>query len=443
MTELITVTATARQALAMGRNPTAEASIPTHRHVPGSVLRGALAAAWLAENGEPEPGRPGRARIPAARRAEFAEMFEGAIRFGPLLAPGSYVAPLSVRRCKYPKDPHCAAVAVDAAFLEEVSNRCPSCDGALEAGRGEVENLPANVLTETTRVRLTDGETAAEGMLFTRQAMQSTPGRALTLTGAIAAAHGDVPDWLKQPRRVLLGGRRSTGGAADLATGHGRAEPAADGDGRIVMRLLSPAVLVDAAARPAREPDAGLLSEILGVPVTVARSWTRVTTAGGWHAASNLPKSTDLAVAAGSVFELLLPDGPPGADALRRLLLRGIGLRRAEGYGWIEIASEAWRLPASAGSASSEADEDAAARIAQVLFDSGEGRWLQDELRRFLTAWHGGDRPAPYLLDRPHLEDALHDHAFRTELTRLLTSAPPGRLRRVIDALEVRVRGVR
>jgi CRISPR-associated protein Csx10 len=444
--ELITVTATARQALAMGRHPTAEATVPTHRHVPGSVLRGALAAAWLTEHGEPDPLQPGRARIPAGRRDAFIEIFEGRVRFGPLLAPGSYVVPLSVRRCKYPKPGHdCHRVALDAAFLDPTPDRCPACDGALEAGRGEVEQFDEELVTVSTRVALTEGETAQEGLLFARQALRSTAARPLTLTGPIAAVRGAIPDWLTAPRRVLLGGRRSTGGAVDLSTGPAVPQPPRVTD-RIVLRLLSPAVLVDNAGRPARTPDAALLTDILGVRVEMSHhpGWTRLTTVGGWHAASNLPKPDELAVTAGSVFELLFPEGPPGPEALTALLVQGIGLRRAEGYGWIEIATTPWQPPAPAGKlGGADIHDNPAAKSARILFGSGQGRWLLDELRRFLDAWQAGPRPGPYLLNRRQLEEALHDHAFRQELTTLLDTGTPHRVRQVIDALETLIRGTR
>jgi hypothetical protein len=46
-------------------------------------VRGAFAASWLARNGVSAPRTP--------ERAEFLRLFEGGVRFGPLLRPGTAV----------------------------------------------------------------------------------------------------------------------------------------------------------------------------------------------------------------------------------------------------------------------------------------------------------------------------------------------------------------
>lgn len=55
-------------------------------------------------------------------------------------------------------------------------------------------------------------------------------------------------------------------------------------------------------------------------------------TVGGWHLASGLPKSAEVAVAAGSTY-LIEPPAPVPDDALAELGRRGLGLRRHEGFG--------------------------------------------------------------------------------------------------------------
>lgn len=69
------------------------------------------------------------------------------------------------------------------------------------------------------------------------------------------------------------------------------------------------------------------------------RAFTNAHTISGWNAAHQLPKWPDLAVNAGSVFVLLVPEAEK-ADALaclRQLELSGIGERRDEGFGQVKV----------------------------------------------------------------------------------------------------------
>ncbi|WP_283135335.1 type III-B CRISPR module-associated Cmr3 family protein [Rhizohabitans arisaemae] len=444
MTEVLDVTVVARQAFAIGVRPTADAPIQTRLHVPGSVLRGALAAAWINEYGEPDPLRPGRAVIPPGRRAEFEELFERKVRFGPLLAVGSSVVPLSVKRCKYADegdlDDPCRTALQDEAF-GQTGRTCPSCDGPTVHGRGEVEffDTARAGRAEKTRLALTDGETSADGMLYTRQALRPfdrEPGRDgkrtwRSFTGQIVGSNS----WLGETRRIHIGGRRSTSGAADYSARPAGNRPAPIEDDRLVLRLTTPAILVDRAGRPVDVPDTTLLSEQLGVKVTVGRRWVRTTTVGGWHAASNLPKPDELAVTAGSVFELLLDDRPD-PDAVEGLLRHGLGLRRGEGFGWIQAGP--WHRPAAPTPPGD--DESAGESDATVLFASGHGKWLMRELGRFLDQCRGEDRPGPYLLGRPILEEALQYSTFRETLHRILTRYTVQQITQVRQELENKVR---
>lgn len=131
-----------------------------------------------------------------------------------------------------------------------------------------------------------------------------------------------------------IGGRRTTHGLAQVSIRDSGPPPAAQRrpDGMLVVRLRSPGIFVDAHGRPATHPSADDLEDALGVPATVAKSWTRWEQAGGWHAASGLPKPQELAVCAGSTF-LIHPERTVDDSALTRLGARGLGLRRHEGFG--------------------------------------------------------------------------------------------------------------
>ncbi|MFJ9675400.1 type III-B CRISPR module-associated Cmr3 family protein [Streptomyces sp. NPDC101221] len=386
---MLDVYTTPVQPLAMGRRPRGLAPVAGHHHVPGSVLRGALAAAWIAEFGPPQHAAP-------AYRTSFHELFEGHVRFGPLLARGSRVVPLSVHTCKYRPKPDCAQHSYDeAADSGPRPHRCPACGGSpLVIGRGQVELGPDSPmgLIETTRIQLTAQETAADRQIFTRQELAPRPGvarQALRGQIATAALDDDQLAWLTTDRVLRLGGRRGTSGEV-----HYRATPrtgpiAPVGNpytkaGELILRLLSPAILVDAAGRPCNRPDPVRLAESLGViSVGIERSWTRWERVGGWNAVARVPKPEDLAVAAGSVYLLKLTGGP-GSAGLARILQDGIGLRRAEGYGWLALGP--WKQTTGTAAASPSAAEGSGPtddEALEQLAATGHGAWIARRIKAF------------------------------------------------------------
>ena len=384
------VTVTARQRLALGVGSEVSYFTGTHPFAPGSVLRGALAAAWIAEHGPPTA---------ASGAAAFRDLFDGAIRYGPMFVPGAVVVPVSARRCKYPRDTRCESEAVDEAF--EAGGCCPACGGPLEPGKGQVI-LPGDVVMERITRTSIDPATAkaADGELYGHGALPA----GTVLTGYI---HGRDP-WLERPRRLRLGGRRTVSGSADYQAvplrpaeedqmpneWPGLAPPAGSGqsagdlpaspgrdDTRLVVRLAGPAVFVDAAGRPSLEPDPVL--DLDGA--TVERRWVRPATWSGWHAASRLPKPDEVCAVTGSTYRIT---GPAGAlrELARRLPREGAGLRRAEGFGDIRIAREPWRPPVLAAPGQAPAAADAAVTVwledlRDLALDPPQLRWVADALR--------------------------------------------------------------
>lgn len=420
------VEVTLHQPAALGRRPSGGSAVDTYRHIPGSVLRGALAAAWIRRHGAPADADP-------ALREEFIGLFERGVRFGPLLAPGWDVLPLSVLRCKYRPRPECRDTLTDTALEPEGDGaaareaRCDACQGPMTVGTGEVEPVTAqarsaSATVRTTRVQLTDRETAAEGMLFTRAALshRNPDGSARTLTGRII---GDCT-WLLGKHRIQLGGRRSTGGDAtcritpdpatnsDDADAHGNGTASLLlGGNRLVLRLTSPAVFVDEYGRAADQPDRTHLQDLLGVEVPApARTWTRRELTGGWHAATRLPKPDDYTASAGCVYEYRLREDP-APDALRRLVEHGVGLRRAEGFGWIALG--AWSPPPT----EAPAEETVGARPPQrILYeamaqaiDTGLLRRLQNRAAA-LARGEPGAREDRSLLQLPKVRELAPQH---------------------------------
>jgi CRISPR-associated protein Csx10 len=294
---------------------------PTERYVPGSAVRGAFAAGWLAEHGDYSTS--------AELRWRFTDLFErpGA-RFSPLIADGAGPASLAELRHKYRAHPGCGRVSWNAAVEPDAEGmaRCPDCAQPLEYAKGEIIGPR---VADRVRVALTDRETAEQGALFARESL---------VAGTVLRGHitSDEP-WLGRVARIRIGGKRSTSGAVTLRVAPVDAPPlptVSDGGRVVVVWLAGPAVFVDSAGRPVDRPADDELGRLLGVPSRVERSWVRQTRVGGWHLASGLPKPVELAVRPGSTFRVRCTEPVP-AEGLRRLVTVGLGLRRNEGLGWV------------------------------------------------------------------------------------------------------------
>jgi CRISPR-associated protein Csx10 len=261
--------------------------LSTMEHVPGSVVRGAFAAAWLSRHGASRPGTP--------ERKEFLDLFEGGVRFGSLLRDGTAFMSLAVAGHKYDPTGNCATVDYDRAMSdEEPPAYCPDCESPIEQRRGLHGTRAASV--RRTSVAIGESGTAVPGRLFTRELLQAGQ----VFRGTLAATDSQRAA-LAALGPLRIGGRRTTHGLAEVA---------------IRDRAPSPAELETA----------------LGVPARVVKSWTRWEQAGGWHAASGLPKHQELTVSAGSTF-VIHPERPVDDSALASLAARGLGLRRHEGFG--------------------------------------------------------------------------------------------------------------
>jgi CRISPR-associated protein Csx10 len=375
---MIRIDVTAQQVLHLGVSPDAGWLTDTHRFVPGSVLRGALAATWLAVHRGPNPDTTGD--------AEFQRLFEGPIRYGPLYPSDMALRPLSVYGCKYPVDRACREYAHDAAFDGSPPSRCPRCGTSpTAASKGAVHGAG---VAEHTRVRLDELERAADGQLFTRRALPA----GTRLTGLV---DGDIR-WLGEDEwHIRLGGRRSTAGLATLRASQEPRPAAFDGYDaercRLVVRLLAPGIFVDAYGQPSWLPDHREISQLLGVPTEVDAMFARPTLVSGWHARANLPKSQDFAIAAGSVIVLRFDHGQPEHAGLDRLWRAGLGLRRAEGNGWISL--QRWTTPVTTP-ASAPAPSSTVELLARRLIAHQAAALVTDDLRRSAHERILGSTPA-------------------------------------------------
>ncbi len=421
----------ARQPISLGIQSSGGTSlVRTHRHIPGTVLRGALARAWIAEHGTPDRAEP---RL----MSQFNELFDGHVRYEGLVPEGWQLVPLSVQRCKYRRLPQCSSWYADQA-LGDPAGSCGVCDGPGELSKGGIEPLGGRgLLRQSTHVELTPQGTSVEGQLFSRESLRPTvfQGR-LTLPEALS---DESRNWLLAPQRaVTVGGRRSTSGLAEFTATPAEPPAAHPVCRRLALRFTAPALLVDPAGLPRLRPGEDELARRLGSRVTIVGSWVRHEQVGGWNAAAELPKPVELAVSAGSTFLLELADDPDPAG-LVALIANGLGLRRNEGFGALSLDSGPWSPPSAPTPAipSSVTASDQAERAARLLTDTGHGPWFLDRLRELLAS---GAPPSDgiALLDRPEVRRLLPGR--RDAVERLLLTSNRQRLDDVLRHLELLVR---
>lgn len=344
---------------------------PCLPYLPGGALRGALAAHWIVRFGQPE--------------ARLADRFASevlALRIGPGIPLGGSVRPLSVYACKYPIERACRQV-FDAAFSElPESGNCPGCEAKLDSSKGQWDSGAA--LRARTRTALGADGTVLQGSLFTRQYIARRQEFAATAEGDLRWLGTDSVD-------LRVGGQRSLAGAVKVKVL--AAEPASiSGGERLIVRLLSPGVFLSEDARNQLQPSSGDLARALrgtdmaGAQVRVKHAWARPDTVGGWNAAAGLPKSTEIAAAMGSTYVLQCAHGFSD-DAAAAIAGSGLGVRRADGLGWVEVASAPWRpKQAEVRNASRAAPDRELQDIAHRIAELG-GRGDAAHLRRRITRW--------------------------------------------------------
>ncbi|MDI2029512.1 type III-B CRISPR module-associated Cmr3 family protein [Saccharopolyspora sp. TS4A08] len=285
-------------------------------HIPGSVLRGAIAAVWRQKGIDPTSEK-------------FLDVFEGEGSFGPLHSSQSLPIPISVHLHKHVPLEDCT-LSWDAADPEEVHpERCSHCGSEYEASKGQAHGSVS--ITSRTMTRLDTNGVAEDGYLFSQQELDA----GLQLEGWLyGPAVGALTDDAVRVKELLLGSRRGVRGAATISFERGTRATAVQASGNeVILRLASPGLFVDEFGMPTEIPDLEEIRSVLGMKeITLVDYWSRWTDAGGWHAASGLPKPTERAVAAGSTYRLRFEAAVP-KPAREELAARGVGLRRREGFG--------------------------------------------------------------------------------------------------------------
>lgn len=353
------VSLTSNQRISLGTGGQRAFLTRTFPLIPGSVLRGALAAAWLREHGNAQP---------------FSAVMENS-RFGPLLPEGVDIAPQSVWSCKYHGSQSDCEHFQDRAFGENET----TCGTAEPLKGGYRSNLIPRAVTATA---LEPGRHVAKKQhLFSRETLPATT----TFQGHIYVPDSLETDTLCSLTRVFVGGRTSIMGRSAITIRKRDDSPYEltlnpDVD-EVVLRTLSPTILVDDAGLPSTN----LRGALEAVGLTVKESWpVRVEpdSCGGWHAASGLPKPSEIAVAAGATVKVEM------TGSVSKVLAHGIGLRRAEGYGWLIPAGKPWRPPApphlsDLASQGNHLSNKWAEEVAALQLTPGQEAWLARQLRYF------------------------------------------------------------
>ncbi|RLP10057.1 hypothetical protein [Propionibacterium australiense] len=376
MAEWFTVKITSQQRTSFGTGGERAYLTHTHPFLPGSVLRGALAAAWL-RNGEPiDEG--------------FSAIFERG-RFSPAFPSWAQVQSQSVSRCKYHKKDSGHAEYIDHAFKTDcsIADSKLRCEASREYLKGACTH--SGIFSRITTALAPRTNTAAESQLFAREMIE----KGTVFTGHIVLPDGTDTEKLEQLRLAYFGGRGTVMGRCTVDIRHDPDGPpglTGDEQGRVVVRTISPTILVDDAGFPSTDL-ASALECVAGVRPDEGRLWASRAESGlasGWHAASGLPKPAEIALVSGAVAVLTGFD--PGK--LRELLDKGLGLRRNEGYGWVEVMAQPWRpvteTPRTASSllnTPQQARDDGAkkwlAAIKELQLEPAQKKWFADQLRRF------------------------------------------------------------
>lgn len=366
MSTWLELTITGGQRVSLGTGGERAFLTRSHPVIPGSVVRGALAGAWLAAGGSPND-------------RSFHSAFERG-RFSSAVPEGVQLRPQSVEVCKY----HDAAADHlpnhDLAFGPNPLARM-QCGGQ-QALKGDYTRAPH--VTVTTTAMQPGKHVAKEGSLFSREALEKG-----TIFRGLAVVEDDaVADTLETLTTIFVGGRSGVMGRCQLSIAKLDGPPHLASGSDVVLCTRSATILVDDAGMPCLDL-AGTLQE---KGFAVADLWAdrfESNAAGGWHVASGLPKPTEVVICPGAVVKLT----GCSPEALRTLLDEGIGLRRSEGYGWLDVVPKAWAPLAqtttrTSGPADDSESETFGQRVAELQLTHAQAQWLAQILQRRHTGYH-------------------------------------------------------
>lgn len=347
--------------------------LQTARHIPGSVWRGAVAAAFIREHDLGEN---------AHKDPDFSLLFlQQKVRFGDLLPSASRPWPLSARWCKQqreqhriidllvgdPDSPNRPLECVEESQNQQCGSKLSPPDGFYSGGGRQPRpvalrlRLTAHTAIENSSLR------ARSAQFFTTEVLESKH----EFNGWLWAAP-EVKDLLarvfRQSEQELFLGRGTTRGQGRAAvTINAQAQSpskveslkeslralnhAYGRSGEVVFSctLLSPCIVYDRWLCARSWLTAEDIGEAVGYELSgyALHSWfSKTIPLSGWHAAAQLPKPDATAIAPGSVFLFKKKVQEAGREseyqALAQALVActGIGERWEEGLGEAEFCDD-------------------------------------------------------------------------------------------------------
>jgi CRISPR-associated protein Csx10 len=340
-------------ATALDGDPNSAVSLP---YIPGSMVRGALVAHYLAQNPTADLAADPKGRklfLNEQTRYLNAYPVIGQARRRALPTPLSWKVQKGTAQLKTftvydlsqdpegpePEDDDWQARPVDAPFCDWRNNAL-----TLYSPKKQVQ-------IHTQRDRKMGRATESQGAVFRYEALALGQ----DFGGVILCADEAVADELKsllETASLLLGGSQSAGyGRADivrLSTGPvqpevpGTVSAIAAGD-QFTITLLSDALLRDAQGQYTGTLTSDILGAYLGTlaqPVSVQAvpelTHTKAGIVGGFNCKWGLPLPQTPVACMGSVFTFEAIEAI-AADKLKALVANGIGERRAEGFGRLAL----------------------------------------------------------------------------------------------------------
>jgi len=348
--------------------------LDTNRYIPGSVFRGALAAAFLRGGG-------------TADAAEFKKVFlDKPVRFGDLRIGGASPWPLSARACQenYEHPVIDLLLRRDARLLRECQENDLSsglrCGAKMELPNGfyldsrkdnQIEPRYQKEPVKTRRLahseidprylkvrpRQFHSSQVIEANQYFEGFVQADEERCDLLRRMIEDTSKNHPAYIGRGRSRGQGRIRlevvseEALGLDEMTEAVRRFSEVAEANGwqdKVVFSctLLSPTIVLDRWLMPRYSLQAGDIGNSLG-GYECQPAFNRTVEVSGWHAAAGLPKPETTAIAAGSVLLFVAEAGGDKREEysrLARILLaaegNGIGERTEEGFGEVAFCDK-------------------------------------------------------------------------------------------------------
>jgi len=384
------VVALARLPLVLGHDQGVDNIISTLDYIPGSTVRGAIATLFLGIRGW-KPGEDRFSRVFVREHVQFGPLYpmrDGWASNRTMSMP----APHSFQTCK----DHPGIIAFDAAPAHGMADllasgaprACGQCDAPLQALGGYLfleqarDNLshwrhwepPIQTVLRTA----IDGqsERAAKDQLYATQSIPRGTWFVGYLWGRRQALDELAKEWDVSDPVTLHVGKCQTRGHGEIVVWLREANNASDAvyplvyprpttaspaigetpvpPGGFTITCYSDVIALDRALRPISRLDAEALWWLLGgqgePPIVFESGFVKSRQACGFNGAPGVPRTSDLALAAGSTWRFAWQNSARSDETGKAWALvvkahrEGLGLRRGEGFGRV-LVNLPWHTP--------------------------------------------------------------------------------------------------